>query len=110
MRALRIRERLRAGLVRKRAILMRERVRNKLSRVGVKCRSRDFDVGRWVEHVDDRIIDVVPGRQTNDGLGRRAADEAEASSSRMKFTVIHVLPKSLPMVERSGIWKTARVM
>ena len=31
MRALRIRERLRAGLVRKRAILMRERVRIKLS-------------------------------------------------------------------------------
>ena len=79
MRALRIRERLRAGLVRKRAILMRERVRNELSRVDVKCRSRDFDVGRWVEHVHDGIIDVVPGRQPKDGLGRLAADEAETS-------------------------------
>jgi len=32
------------------------------------------------------------------------------ASSRMKFAVIQVLPKSLPMVERSGIWKTARVL
>lgn len=76
MRALRIRERLRAGLVRKRAILMRERVRIKLFRVGVKCRSLDFDVGRWVEHVDNGVINVVPGRQANDGLGRRAAEVA----------------------------------
>ena len=76
MRALRIRERLRAGLVRKRAILMRERVRMELFRVGVKCRSLDFDVGRWVEHVDNGVINVVPGRQANDGLGRRAAEVA----------------------------------
>ena len=76
MRALRIRERLRAGLVRKRAILMRERVRIKLFRVGVKCRSLDFDVGRWVEHGDNGVINVVPGRQANDGLGRRAAEVA----------------------------------
>ena len=53
MRALRIRERLRAGLVRKRAILMRERVRIKLFRVGVKCWSLEFDVSRWVEQVDN---------------------------------------------------------
>lgn len=32
------------------------------------------------------------------------------ASFRIRFAVIHVLPKSLPMVERSGIWKTARVM
>ena len=79
MRALRIRERLRAGLVRKRAILMRERVRIKLFRVSVEFRSLEFDVSRWVEQVDDWIIDVVPGRQTDDGLGRLAGDEAEAS-------------------------------
>ena len=79
MRALRMRKRVRAGLIRERAILMRERVRIELFRVCVECRSLDFDVGRWVEHVDDGIIDVVPGRQANDGLGRRAAEEASAS-------------------------------
>ena len=75
MRALRMRKRVRAGLIRERAILMRERVRIELFRVCVECRSLDFDVGRWVEHVDDGIIDVVPGRQANDGLGRGAAEE-----------------------------------
>ena len=58
---------------------MRELVRIELFRVSGECRSLEFDVSRWVEHVHDGIIDVVPGRQTNDGLGRLAGDEAEAS-------------------------------
>ena len=71
-----MRKRLRAGLSRERAVLVPERVRIELFRVSVECRSLEFDVSRWVEHVDDGIIDVVPGRQANDGLGRRAAEEA----------------------------------
>ena len=74
MRALRIRKRLRAGLLRERAILMRELVRIELFRVSGECRSLEFDVSRWVEHVHDGIIDVVPRGQTNDGLSRLAAD------------------------------------
>ena len=46
MRALRVRKRVRAELIRERAILMRERVRIELFRVGVECRSLDVDVGR----------------------------------------------------------------
>ena len=46
MRALRIRERLRAGLSRERAVPVRERVRIELFRVGVECRSLDVYVGR----------------------------------------------------------------
>ena len=46
MRALRMRKRLRAGLIRERAILVHERVRIELFRVGVECRSLDVDIGR----------------------------------------------------------------
>ena len=70
-----MRKRVRAGLIREHAILMHKRMRIELFRVGVECRSLDVDVGRWAEHVDDGIIDVVPGRQGDDGLGRRAAEK-----------------------------------
>ena len=38
-------------------------------------RCLDVDVGRWAEHVNDWIIDEVPGRQADDGLGRRAVEK-----------------------------------
>lgn len=53
MRALRIRERLRAGLSRERAVPVRERVRVELFRRSVEFRSLEFDVSRWVEQVDN---------------------------------------------------------
>jgi hypothetical protein len=43
-----------------------------------KCAGAETGSGEELK-VDDWIIDVVPGRQTNDGLGRLAGDEAEAS-------------------------------
>ena len=56
----------------------------------VECRSLGVDVGRWAEHVDDGIIDVVPGRQANDGLGRRAA-EKDVLASLIADVLLHLV-------------------
>ena len=58
-------------------------MRVELCRASVgECRSRSLgvDVGRWAEHVNDWIIDEVPGRQADDGRGGRAAEEDVLSS------------------------------